>query len=139
MLYLSNKPSSTSTNIILIKNRLPLEGAFPLEHYDLMSVLMICLGAPDEKDPNDSGMLKTLIPKRTVGLMCNLSEGVRRKAEAVTTAKVRQQEREEGIKSSIEIISELGVSKTVAVEKIQQKYALPVQQAQQYVNQYYPN
>ena len=131
MLYLSNKPSSTSTNITLINNRLPLEGAFPLEHYDLMSVLMICLGAPDEKDPNDSGMLKTLIPKRTVGLMCNLSEGVLNKG--------RLQECEKGIKSGVELLAEVGVSKLDATEKVQHKYALTLQQAQQYVNQYYPN
>ena len=131
-----------------------------------MAVLMVCLGTPDESDPNYSGVLKMLTTllssevdeyekkkvlseefeiemteelERTVGLMCNLSEGVRRKAEAVATAKVTAKVFEEGIKSSIAIMSDLGTSKETATEQLIQKYALPIQQAQQYVNQYYPN
>ena len=45
----------------------------------------------------------------------------------------------EGIKSTIKIMLNLGANKETATEQLVQTYALPVQQAQQYVNQYYPH
>ena len=123
-----NPPKSrenTITRYRLVEEHLVGEAIEPVKNYDLLSIIMLCLGGPDRKnydgvlrmldvllsnetsetekrkilqDDYDIQMTQTM--ERGVSVMCNLSKGVREKGIAEGLEKGRLEGRVEGMAES---------------------------------------
>jgi len=148
-----NPPKSrenTITRYRMVEEHLVGETAEPVRNYDLLSIIMLCLGGPNDKnydgvlrmldvllgsetseaekrkilqDDYDIQMTQTM--EREVSVMCNLSKGVREKGHA----EGRAEGRADGILSSIKSLMEtmnLSIEQAMAALKVpeaeQQKY-----------------
>ena len=150
-----NPPKSrenTITRYRLVEEHLVGEAAEPVRNYDLLSIVMLCLGGPDgehydgvlrmldvllsnetseaEKrkilqDDYDIQMTQTM--EREVSVMCNLSKGVREKgvAEGMTKGMTN------GILSAIKnLVKNMGVS----VEQAMSVLEIPEAERQKYMD-----
>ena len=138
--------ANTITRYRLTEENLIGKVVEPVEHYDLLSIVMICLGGPEQENysgilrmldvllshetseaekkkilQNDYGIPMTETIEREVSLMCNLSKGVREKGRA--------EGRADGIVSSIKNLMEtmdLSIEQAMAALKVpeteRQKY-----------------
>ena len=131
------------------------------EHYDLMTVIMICLGDPDiastellrlldvlfsevhcaeEKkqiliNEFDIKMTKTL--EGEVEQVCDYSSGIWNKGHTQGRLLGREEEREAGIRSLVECCQEIGVTVEVAITQLVNKYQLTQEAAGTYVRRYW--
>lgn len=121
--------------------------------YDLMAAVMICLGNP--KDENDTGVLKllsVLLSAETspaekcqileedfqiemtqtleseVSLMCNLSKGVEEKGIEKGIQK--------GIEGMVSALKELKIPNDIIKQKLQEKFSLTLEEAQDYIKRF---
>jgi len=123
--------------------------------YDLLSVIMVCLG--NKKEENELlGMLSALLStdlrpqekesilqeygiettrqlKEEVENMCNLSDLIEEKG----MEKGIKQGKEQGIQALVESFKEMGLSKESACCKIKEKFTLEEDAAQMYVEKYW--
>ena len=143
---------NTITRYRLMEEHLVGEGKEPVKNYDLLSIIMLCLGGPDganydgvlrmldvllsnetseaEKrkilqDDYDIQMTQTM--EREVSVMCNLSKGVREKGVAEGMAKGMTN----GILASIKnLVKNMGVS----VEQAMSVLEIPEAERQKYMD-----
>lgn len=139
----------------LVEEHLVGESEEPVQHYDLLTVIMLCLGGPDganydgilrmldvllssetseaEKrrilqDDYDIQMTQTM--EQEVSVMCNLSEGIMAKGEAKGEAKGMAQGMAKGILSSIQNLMEtLGLT----LEQAMAALKVPENERQRYM------
>ena len=124
-------------------------------YYDLMTAVMVCLGAED--DQNYEGLLKLLdvlfstevnlkgkqeileqefsigmtqTMESEVSLMCNLSQGIEEKG----IQKGKREERQRGIQAMVSVLKDLNVAEDVIVKKLEEKFGLSAGQAKKYIN-----
>lgn len=124
-------------------------------YYDLMTAVMVCLGAED--DQNYEGLLKLLdvlfstevnlkgkqeileqefsigmtqTMESEVSLMCNLSQGIEEKG----IQKGKKEERQRGIQAMVSVLKDLNVAEDVIVKKLEEKFGLSAGQAKKYIN-----
>ena len=123
-------------------------------YYDLMTAVMVCLGAED--DQNYEGLLKLLdvlfstevnlkgkqeileqefsigmtqTMESEVSLMCNLSQGIEEKG----IQKGKKEERQRGIQAMVSVLKDLNVAEDVIVKKLEEKFGLSAGQARKYI------
>ena len=123
-------------------------------YYDLMTAVMVCLGAED--DQNYEGLLKLLdvlfstevnlkgkqeileqefsigmtqTMESEVSLMCNLSQGIEEKG----IQKGKREERQRGIQAMVSVLKDLNVAEDVIVKKLEEKFGLSAGQARKYI------
>ena len=122
---------NTITRYRLTEEHLVGEAVEPVQHYDLLSIVMLCLGGPDGENYNGVlRMLDVLLSNETseaekrkilqddydiqmtrtmeseVSVMCNLSKGVMEKGIAKGMEKGRAEGMEKGILTSIRSLME---------------------------------
>lgn len=115
----------------------------------------------ENEEPNLNGMLKTLLapelPAKTIierleqiyhipmteqkkgefGDMCNLGEGILERGIERGIEQGIERGIEQGVKAFVEVCKELGVSKEETEEKVQTKFALSWERAEECVEKYY--
>ena len=123
-------------------------------YYDLMTAVMVCLGAED--DQNYEGLLKLLdvlfstevnlkgkqeileqefsigmtqTMESEVSLMCNLSQGIEEKG----IQKGKKEERQRGIQAMVSVLKDLNIAEDVIVKKLEEKFGLSAGQARKYI------
>ena len=140
--------ANTITRYRLVEEHLVGDGKEPVRNYDLLSIIMLCLGGPNganydgvlrmldvllssetseaEKrnilqDDYDIQMTQTM--EREVSVMCNLSKGIREKGHAEGVA--------DGILSAIKnLVKNMGVS----VEQAMSVLEIPEAERQKYMD-----
>ena len=151
-IWICMKPPKNRENTItryrLVEEHLIGEATEPVRNYDLLSIIMLCLGGPDGENydgilrmldvllsnetseaekrkilQNDYDIQMTQTMEREVSVMCNLSKGVREKgrAEGMTN----------GILTSIKnLVKNMGVS----VEQAMSVLEIPEAERQKYMD-----
>ncbi len=150
------KRENTITRYRLVEEHLVGEAVEPVRNYDLLSIIMLCLGGPDgenydgvlrmldvllsnetseaEKrkilqDDYDIQMTQTM--EQEVSVMCNLSKGVEEKGMAKGMAKGRAEGMTSGILASIRsLVKNMGVS----VEQAMSVLEVPDTERQKYLD-----
>ena len=162
-IWICMKPPKNRQNTInryrLVEEHLVGEATEPVKHYDLMSVIVLCLGGPDGE--NYDGVLRMLdvllssetseaekrrilqddynIPmtrtmEQEVSVMCNLSKGVLEKGIAKGMAKGRAEGRAEGIaKNTLSSIKNLMETLGLTVEQAMAALKVPENEQQKYL------
>ena len=147
---------NTITRYRLVEEHLVGDAMEPVRNYDLLSIIILCLGGPAggnydgvlwmldvllsnetseaEKrkilhDDYDIPMTQTM--EKEVSVMCNLSKGIREKGVAESMAKGRAEGLADGILSSIKnLVKNMGVS----VEQAMSVLEIPEAERQKYVD-----
>ena len=128
----------------------------PVENYDLLSIIMLCLGRPDGKNyggvlrmldvllgsetseaekrqilQDDYGIQMTQRMEREVSGMCNLSKGIEEKCMARGMEKGMEKGMAKGLLSSIKnLVKNMGVS----VEQAMSVLEIPEAERQKYLD-----
>ena len=121
--------------------------------YDLITVVMICLGKEEDSDTDVLKLLNVLLSTETnskvkcqileeefhiemtqtleseVSLMCNLSKGVEEKG----IEKGRQEGLQEGIRAMVSALKDLQIADSIILNKIQEKFHLAEETAKMYL------
>ena len=127
-------------------------------YYDLMTAVMVCLGAED--DQNYEGLLKLLdvlfsteanlkekqeileqefsigmtqAMESEVSLMCNLSQGIEEKGIQKGIQEGKKEERQRGIQAMVSVLKDLNIAEDVIVKKLEEKFGLSAGQARKYI------
>ena len=127
-------------------------------YYDLMTAVMVCLGAED--DQNYEGLLKLLdvlfstevnlkgkqeileqefsigmtqTMESEVSLMCNLSQGIEEKGIQKGIQEGKKEERQRGIQAMVSVLKDLNIAEDVIVKKLEEKFGLSAGQARKYI------
>jgi len=155
---------NTITRYRLVEEHLVGEAAEPVQHYDLLSVIMICLGSPDAENydgvlrmldvllgsetgeaekrkilQDEYGIQMTQALERKVSVMCNLSKGVIEKSLAKGIAQGlaqgRTEGRAEGMADGISAsIKNLVKNMGVSIEQAMSILEVPEAERQKYMN-----
>ena len=121
--------------------------------YDLITVVMICLGKEEDSDTDVLKLLNVLLSTETnskvkcqileeefhiemtqtleseVSLMCSLSKGVEEKG----IEKGRQEGLQEGIRAMVSALKDLQIADSIILNKIQEKFHLAEETAKMYL------
>lgn len=151
---------NTITRYRLVEEHLVGEATEPVKNYDLLSIIMLCLGGPDGKNYNgvlrmldvllgsetseaekrqilqdDYGIQMTQNMGREVSVMCNLSKGVEEKGMAKGIAKGMEKGMEKGMaKGILSSIRNLVKNMGVSVEQAMSVLEIPEAERQKYLD-----
>jgi len=147
---------NTITRYRLVEEHLVGEVTEPAKNYDLLSIIMICLGGPDRENYNgilrmldvllgsetgeaekrkileeDYGIPMTRTIEKEVSEMCNLSKGIEERGIAKGIVKGRAEGMADGILASIKnLVKNMGVS----VEQAMSVLEVPKAEQQKYMD-----
>ena len=150
--------ANTIARYRLTEENLVGEVVEPIEHYDLLSIVMICLGGPEQANydgilrmldvllshetneaekrqilQSDYGIQMTKALEREVSVMCNLSKGVRDKGRAEGRVEGRAEGRVEGhIERALADIHSLMETLGLTIEQAMAALKVPENEKQKY-------